>query len=297
MELEKTLNQLFSRNREAIDQPLVDLAWSLWGELGIANTRRRHQDFLILPEELLILTASLGKTDLRNAALEWCSKHHSLISISRLKTLLKTLPPSATTAFSSFANTLNSLCHAHWPVPEKTAFFDYRPGAPSLLPEFTTPALLSLRLRALFGVGARADLIAYFLSQPERDCSISDTVEIGYSKRNLADVLEGFAKSGIFQVFFVRNQQRYSFARRQEVETMVAPLPKYMPSWRHFLSVVLTLRESEPKSFQSVMQSLKPHFRHLNWTLPSSESDIGKWLTDGLQTIAYGKSSYTIYEK
>ena len=37
---------------ERLDQQLVDLAWSLWTELGVAGVHRSHQQFMVFPEEL-----------------------------------------------------------------------------------------------------------------------------------------------------------------------------------------------------------------------------------------------------
>lgn len=36
-----------------LDQSLLDLAWSLWTELGVQGHKRKHQDCLIALEELI----------------------------------------------------------------------------------------------------------------------------------------------------------------------------------------------------------------------------------------------------
>ena len=40
---------------DSIDEYLLDLAWSLWTELGVAGVQRRHQQYLIVPEELILM--------------------------------------------------------------------------------------------------------------------------------------------------------------------------------------------------------------------------------------------------
>ena len=82
---------------------------------------------------------------------------------------------------------------------------DFKPSGKSSPPRCETPALLGLRLRALFGVGARADLLTFFLTQKKTIFTASDTVEIGYSKRSLADLLDNFVQSG-FIVYVCRTK-------------------------------------------------------------------------------------------
>jgi hypothetical protein len=224
---------------------LLDLAWSLWTELGVAGVKQMHQEYLVAPEELILLTAVMGEIDprLREEALDWCSRYHQYISVSRLKTLAKSLGNLVIDSFSIFASALNSVSDADWPVFKVAPSLRFKPSGKSKLSKFESPALLLLRLRSLFGVGSRADLLAFFLAQDKSDYAISDTVEIGYSKRNLADMLEGFAKAGIFEVHLERNQQRYKFSKRNEFIKILSPIPKIMPSWPHLLEVILRLRD------------------------------------------------------
>ncbi|HEV3269323.1 MAG TPA: hypothetical protein VGZ69_01590 [Candidatus Rhabdochlamydia sp.] len=233
----QTLSQKLEKN-------LIDLAWSLWTELGVAGVIRNHQQFLIMPEELILLTAVLAKSDprLRDEALDWCSRNHHFISISRLRTLIKSLGKLSSESYAVFAATLNSVTRAHWPCVKPKSVWKFVPSAKSHPPQFTNAALLLFRLRALFGVGARADLLLFFFMQEKNDFSISDTTEIGYAKRSLADVLENFVRAGIFDVFFMQNQKRYSFTKRNQLIKMLQPLPKHMPPWTLILEVILKLR-------------------------------------------------------
>jgi hypothetical protein len=76
---------------KGLDQLLLDLAWSLWTELGVAGVKRKHQKCLITPEELILLTVALAKVDprLRDESLDWCSQYHRFISMSRLNSMMK----------------------------------------------------------------------------------------------------------------------------------------------------------------------------------------------------------------
>lgn len=229
---------------QKIDQHLVDLAWSLWTELGVAGTKRQHQSCLIALEELILLTAVLAEVDprLRDEALDWCSRYYHFVSISRLRTLLSSLGEFFLEPFSAFAATLNSVCRANWPVLTSITPLKFKPSGKSKSPRCELPALLCLRLRALFGVGARADLMTFFLTESRTALNASDTTEIGYSKRSLADLLDSFVESGLFNVIASRNQRHYSFLKRDEMSKILGLLPEVVPSWRHVLEMVLPLR-------------------------------------------------------
>lgn len=299
----QTLSQKLEKN-------LLDLAWSLWTELGVAGVIRNHQQVLIMPEELILLTSVLAKSDprLRDEALDWCTRNHQFISISRLRTLIKSLDKLAYASYSTFAATLNSVTLGHWPLLTSNSALKFIPSAKSQPPQFENPALLSFRLRALFGVGARADLILFFLMQRRRsDFSISDTTETGYTKRNLADVLENFVRAGIFHVFLIQNQKRYSFVKRDQLIKILHPLPKFMPSWTLILKVILKLRACiqyvENKSegtkiveIHKVLMELEDSLRKLKLKPPSMPSNFpaywnsfAQWILGITESLAAGK--------
>ncbi|NGX26802.1 MAG: hypothetical protein K940chlam6_00727 [Chlamydiae bacterium] len=229
---------------EKIDQYLLDLAWSLWTELGVAGVKRRHQTSLIFLEELILLTVILSDKDprLRDEALDWCVRHHHFVSISRLQTLIKSLGSSIHQPFSLFAVTLNAVSRSKWPVFVKAAPLKFTPSEKSRPPQCELPSLLSLRLRALFGVGARSDLMTFFLTQRRGEFTAADTAEIGYSKRSLAALLEDFVRSGFFDSYTVQNKRYYRFIKRDLMTKTVGRLPKITPPWRQFIEILLPLR-------------------------------------------------------
>ncbi len=293
-----------------LDKHLVDLAWSLWTELGVAGIVRNHQEFLIVPEELIVLTAAIQQADprLRDEALDWCSRYHHFISISRLKTIAKTLGPNVCKPFSLFSATLNSISRTNWPLLTTVSPLSCIPSGKSVLPRLEAQALLQLRVRAIFGVGARADVISFFLTQRKPDFSASDVTEIGYTKRNLADVLESFVKANIFSMFTVRNQQRYSFPKRDQMIALLGALPKYAPQWRNMLEVLLTVRaciqsiENKSESTQVVqvrntLIRLEQMLQRLCLEPPPLQSDFhaylrsfGDWVLHITESLALGKN-------
>lgn len=291
-----------------LDQSLLDLAWSLWTELGVQGHKRKHQDCLIALEELILLTTTLAEIDprLRDESLDWCSQYHHFISISRLKSLMKEYDTPILEEFSKYSSTLNSVSRAHWPIFQEFAPLKIRLSHKSCLRPLESPALLSIRTRSVFGTGARADLIMFFLTHDDIDFSISDTVEIGYSKRNLAEILEELWLSGLVDQSLLRNQQRYRLIKREELLKILGPLPKSAPSWRQIIEVIIPMREclqrirklsesSQVIEIQNLMISIHPKIKNLKIPLPSFDGDISKymnsfnqWLIDFSSKMAGG---------
>ncbi len=274
---------MFSRT---IDQNLAELAWSLWTELGVSGNIQNHHDCLIDLEMLIVLTALIADADprLRDEALDWCCKHHHFVSISRLKAILKT-QPATHKPYSIFAATLNSISDAKWPILLTSQSLQLKLSGKSMPPRLESPSLLNLRMRAVFGVGTRADLITFFLTQKNKDFTVSDLTEIGYAKSNLVAALDSFVQSGLFEVFSIRNIRKYRFVKHEQMTKVIGTIPQFSPSWRQFLEILLPIREclqrTEGKSTSTKiieMQNTIKQFMHtliqLNVCPPPFNADV-----------------------
>lgn len=268
----------------------MDLAWSFWSQLGVAGAYNKIQNILIFPEELIFLTSVLADKDprLRDEALDWCSKYHRFVSVHRLKTLGKVFDDQTQEAFSIFSMTLNTHASTKWPIFKKVSGRKVVLSGKSKLSNFESPPLLYLKMRALFGVGARADLLTYCLMNEQKEYLISDLTEIGYSKRNLAEVMDDFVNAGIFSEIPVRNQKRYAFIKRAFFKELMGPLPLRYVSWQLFLEVFLALRYSiqriENKSdsikaieIRNLLIKFEDKLQRLNLTPPPMQSDLSAY--------------------
>lgn len=293
------------------DKHLLNLAWSLWTELGVAGIKRKHQACLITLEELIVLTAVLSEIDprLRDESLDWCSQYHHFVSISRLKSVLKNFPNSINEPFSKYAASLNSLSRTAWPIFQDSSPMKVILSHKSCLRPLETPALLNIRARSLFGAGARADLITFFLTHLRSDFAASDLVVIGYSKRNLAEILEEFCLSGLFDKFALRNQLRYRMVKDTPLIEALGLIPEYAPQWDIIFKVLLSLRScinhnannSESTGvieIRNTLISLQEDLKRLNLTPPSWRNNIqdylqrfNEWLLDVTGKFAEGDFS------
>lgn len=277
-------------NKE-LDQLLLNLAWSLWTELGVAGVKRKHQQFLITIEELILLTVALAEIDprLRDESLDWCSQYHHLISVSRLKSIMKSFRNSLNESFSIYSATLNSLSRAGWPLFLDLPPLKFSPSHKSCLRSLESPALLNLRARSTFGTGARADLVTFFLIHPNSDFAAADLSEIGYSKRNLAVIMEEFCLTGLFDKFLLRNQQRYRLIKNEQLIKVLGPIPDYAPSWRIILEILLPIRDciqrienssesTKVVEIRNLLMTLQKQLERLDLTPPPWQTNFSAYL-------------------
>jgi hypothetical protein len=158
-------------------------------------------------------------------------KSHRFISKPRLKQLLKLASQKDQAAFAPFATTLQHQVGGTWPAAGEQGAWKVRLSDKSRAPDLETPALVNLKLRALFGVGARADVITAILNWPAPDFGAADLVLVGYTKRNLAGALDALREGGLLNSTRVGNRVRFSWRRRRELCRLVEPLPKAIPRW------------------------------------------------------------------
>jgi len=78
-----------TRLAHEVDGLALDLAWSLWSELGVDGMRRRHDWQALDLEALIIFTSYIGNSDsrLRANSIDWCIANARLASAFRLRNL------------------------------------------------------------------------------------------------------------------------------------------------------------------------------------------------------------------
>jgi hypothetical protein len=293
---------------EQINDGLIDLAWSLWTELGVSGNFCNHKDCLISLEELIILTALIGDHDprLRDEALDWCSRYHHFVSVNRLKSLVKKFGEPIFESFSIFSATLNSVSQSNWPIFSKIHPLKFTPSKKSLLPPLNAPALLQLRLRSLFGVGARADIFTYLLTENKSDFTASDVTHIGYSKRIISELLDNLTLSGFLNSKMIRNQRKYELVKSNELKQMIGQVSKICPPWQSILQFLISLHYNLIKSNNEIdtikvvmicnhLNGIKNLLSTLHLLPPTVQSHperylqhFSKWILDYINAIAQG---------
>lgn len=248
------------------------LAWGAWTELGVSGWTATHTDWAIDPEPLILFTAWLGDRDprLRDGATDWCIRSWRYISRVRLKNLLRLQPDDVHEAFGEFAATVATHAGVTWPGASEPR--RYTLTGRSTLPPLTRPPLAWLRLRAMFGVGARSEILRHFLAREPAPSSIAGLASTtGYTKRNIADECDILERAGVLAVRQIGNRFSYSLARRPELEAFVGELPAVRPNWTAILNVARELVLLEERVGSSTLKTLPVHTRR---TLRAIEEDL-----------------------
>jgi len=233
-----------SRRRRAttLTDHSVGLASSAWAELGVSGWARAHDDWAVDPEPLILFTAWLGDTDprLRDEATDWCIHNWRYVSKVRLRNLLRDESDEVRESFGEFAATVNAHAGVAW--PKATEARVYQVTGRSSGPQLERPSMVWLRLRAMFGLGARTEILRYFLSSDQGTRSVAKIAEsAGYMKRNVAEECETLERAGVLAVRSVRNRFYYSLARKRELRAFVGEFPSVIPQWSSVLRIASEL--------------------------------------------------------
>ena len=160
--------------------------------------------------------------------------------VSRLRNLLKTEHVSTQKAFDEYAATVNAHSWARWPASRNAPPRKFEPSGKSRLPTLASPSLVGLRLRGLFGTGARAELILALISEPGADRSAAELARrVSYTKRNVNDILEGLRAAGLVRLKASGNQARYRLAHRRQLSEWLGELPDNFPRWNPIFRLML----------------------------------------------------------
>lgn len=212
---------------------VADLGWSLWTELGISGTERRHQRMAIDPEPLIVHAGWMASLDLRlrDEIFRWCAAHSEFISASRLRGLLREVPEDVHMAFFGLSEALAQHTTARWPrakgvrpwpLPRPRSAFD----AP-----LTRPSMLRLRLRTVSGVGTRADVLAELLGRAATWTTAADLEVTGYSKRNIARILAELNAGTLLRVKAEKNTLTYQLEEPRLWERLASASGLAWPHW------------------------------------------------------------------
>ena len=225
--------------RQELQEHTLELVWSLWAELGVSGWRRHHTSHGIDPEPLVIFTAWLGDLDprLRDESTDWCIHYGRYVAGTRLKNFLSEEPDDVRRGFGPYAATVGAHSPLRWPYPTKPR--RYQPTNRSKIESFRSPSLISLRLRALLGTTARAEIVRIFLSNPDAAMTAADLAPgVGYTKRNVAEALDALRLAGLLEVAPWRNQLKYRLTRAKELASLAGDLPVYFSRWRPLFRIL-----------------------------------------------------------
>lgn len=245
---------------------VLNFLWAQWSGMGVPGNPPWHERRGIDPEALLLFTCTMGRFDVRlfNQVLGWLRAHERWVNVQRLKTMLKKETFHGGPVLRAVAASLTDPTNAaKWrqlahtgkatrkgaeplfflrngkrmpqvrkpdPVFEERGFLrepvelehDARPFNPE------EPQNLLLRLRALFGVNSRCEVVAYLLGHEQ--ANVSDVADATYYfRRTIYNTLREMRMSGLLALREQAGQNTYGIHRERWLAFLSPGCPP--PEW------------------------------------------------------------------
>jgi hypothetical protein len=186
------------------------------------------------------------------------------MSVQRTKTLLKRFPPETEARLGAFARQATEAGDKRWrryasaepgagePEADEERGVASRSGKGANQPRLSVPPALVLRLRAGFGVSAKADVLAYLLGTRERAASVQETADAtAYSRATVGGALGDMARAGFIEETGDRSARYFapvrSWAQLLKFESGPAGAGRSpeAPAWRYWSEVFAFLAQTE----------------------------------------------------
>jgi len=235
----------------------LELARSLWAELGVGSGQCRHDWQALDLEPLIIFTATLAATDdeFVTGTSRWCALHSVCLSIIRLRNLSLRFSSTTRESLDIFMRAQESNGRG------QRASGDW--------PDLNRVALLQLRLRALVGVGARAEVLKLMLADPEEPKAVADIARsAAFETLDCVRTLDALSAAGVLKVEPAGHRFQYRLARPSDLAMAVNSVPVAFPDWIAVFTVIDGIREYAAHDGED----------------PARRVAAAKKLTDGLRT-------------
>lgn len=197
-----------TEQRRRLDAALRDFLWDQWVALGLAgHASGAPVPFVVDPEALLLATLrfAIDEGRFRSEVLDWLSQNGGLVSVQRLKNLdaaMRLVPPGSLRALSTF---MQATGFPNWKTlgarvsPEAAAdivFPETIGRGMSQPPDPARAEAFLLRMRLVFGVSARAEVITWLLTH-EGGHAAGIARETGWFSKSVQTILNDLEQAGM----------------------------------------------------------------------------------------------------
>lgn len=178
--------------------------WRQWAAIGAPAHADESAQAVVDPEALILLSLALHDVDYRlGDMLAWCAAHRSdLISVQRLKTLLRAYPSATETRLSGFAQLAYDVGKDHrWQpfakdnAPSALTSRERKQAAPAK--PLRQGASLMLRLRLAFGIGPKTDILTVMIVAEEGKTVRELTDATNYSRQAVRRGADDLVEAGL----------------------------------------------------------------------------------------------------
>lgn len=254
---------LLKEFNQELTERVVAFLWRQWIQLGVrASFEEPSRDgWVIDPESLWLLTALVGREDPRlfDLAMDWIAANSSFVNIPRLKSLLRQYEFESGRAVAAMAAVVRSNNkRLKWDFPDIQApefpeplfmhlgrtwaiddpcFLNF--GFSRSVVElrgmaqqfnYTMPECALLRLRALVGLNARAEIYTYLCTHSGGHPS-GIARETGYSQKNIQDTITDMSAAHIVFSGQLVGRKKLYMINKTDWRTLLHAPHKIPPQW------------------------------------------------------------------
>lgn len=247
-----------------------DLLWRQWSALGAGGTPRSGDPLLIDPEALLLFSTTFARYDPRlfDEMLDWLRLNGRLMNLQRLQNLQADVDGlGESNVLAAIGDLLNDksilrkwksvrdLVVKYAGTPDPVPLFlgkdgplpqfgetderfrrygllrsPYRSERKSMRPHVDQAPCLLLKLRALFGIRARAEILAYLLSHTSAHPALI-AKETGYFPKTIQDSLNEMELSGHIHSFDKGREKHFQLRAEEWTFLKTWNQPAGFPDW------------------------------------------------------------------
>lgn len=254
--------------REALLKRLLEFLWRQWSAVGVAGHARSDDPWMVDPEALLLFSTRIARHDSRlfDEILDWLHTNGSWINLQRLGRLHQDEHLGDPPVLAAIAEYLaGTSAHHKWKhlarriqppnappsAPPQRLFAEipvFGHADPLFLrhglqrgpvdlrrmsqpPRPDRPATFLFKLRALFGLQSRAEVIGWLLSN-EYGHPAEIARQTGYFRRSVQLVLNDLTASGQFGSVRVGREKHFSILRDEDWRFLLTwPEAESFPPW------------------------------------------------------------------
>lgn len=237
-----------SADDHSLVEDALELAWSLWAELGVSTWSRSHSRWAVELEPLIAYTAFLVEHDgrLLRESVAWCVDNEDVVSMHQLRHVVTAQRWPFRGPIGRFGATVSQRSRRTWPGGKGEQPYAVEPSHKSELRELRAPSLLQLRARFIFGVSGRAEIVRVLATDPGPQWTVARMASrVPYTRRQVANDLESLRLGGLLRRTGGHGSTAYALREPQTLMSLLGDRPDVSPSWAPVFRVLTGLLETE----------------------------------------------------
>jgi hypothetical protein len=227
---------------DSLREATVGRAAAQWIALGCQLAGEAESSVVDL-EALIGITAELAASSPRvyEASLDWCVAYGAAVNSARLKNVAAYIGVRDA-ALAEYAASVRGAGGPRWPMAGTGPA--WRTRGKVVVTNLSLRARLVWRVRLAFGVNARSDILVALLSMAGAAISVADLARnTHYTKRNVAQAVDGMRLAGVVAVDRVGNEDRVRVPAESPLRAWLWPQPAQQPvdwpaRWRVALRLI-----------------------------------------------------------